>query len=229
MEPAWLKETLFAGQTANGFKLGTVLGLGWFWTKVGGCRIVYRGGSMGAIDFNNVLTVAEPDAGEIGLPDYLAHEPGQVYFYIVRSANRCGQIEQTLRAAVRVSIEASGGLEAARPNDIFEPAARQIRDGKIEIVWHYCPIEQESCPKELRVYCDEGTGEVDYQNPVTKLEYKGRRFYRYQSDQLEQGRYVFAMRAADAAGNERESMRQVSVEVSGGGVEAIGIAGVERL
>jgi len=229
MEPVWLKEVLFAGQTANGFKLGTVLGLGWFWARVRGCRIVYRGGGMETVDFDNILAVAGPDVSEISLPSYLSHEPGEVYFYVVRCANRCGRIERTLRAAVKAAIDASGGLEAARPNDIFEAAARQISGGKVELVWYYCPIEQGSCPKELRVYFDGGTGEVDYQNPVATVAYKGRRFYRYQSDQLEQGRCLFSIRAADAAGNERESMGQVAIEVAGENAEAIEIVGVEGL
>lgn len=226
---AWLKETLFAGQTANGFKLGIAPSLGWFWLRINGCRIVYRGGSMESVDFEEVLAVAGSDAGEIGLPNYLSHEPGQVWFYVVRCANRCGRIEQTLRAAVKVAINASGGLQAARPNDVFEPAARQISDGKVELVWHYCPIEQRSCSAQMRVYFDGGTGEVDYQNSVATVAYKGRRFYRYQSGQLEQGRYLFAIRAVDAMGSERESLGQVAVEVSGENAEAIEIIGVERL
>lgn len=229
MELAWLKEALLAGQTANGFKLGIAVSLGWFWVRVGGCRIVYRGESMGTVDFEDILAVAGPDAGEIDLPSYLSHEPGQVWFYVVRCANQCGWIEQTLRAAVKAAIDASGGLEAAGPNDIFELAARQISGGRVELVWYYCPIEQGKCPVEMRVYFDGGTGEVDYQNPVATVAYKGRRFDRYQSDRLEQGRYLFAIRAADAAGSERESMGQVAIEVAGENAEAIEIIGVERL
>jgi hypothetical protein len=228
MEPTWLKEALFAGQTANGFKLGTALELGWFWSRINGCRIVYRGGSMGTVDFDDILAVAGPDAGEIDLPSYLSHGPGQSYFYVVRCANRCGRIEQTLRAAAKVSIDNEGKLCSGRPNDVFGLGGH-AHDGKVELVWYYCPIEQGSCPAELRVYFDGGTGEVDYQNPVAKLAYKGRRFYRYQSDQLEQGRYLFAIRAADAMGSERESMGQVAVEVAGENAEAIEIVGVEGL
>ena len=184
---------------------------------------------MGTVDFEDILAVAGPDADEIGLPSYLSAEPGQVWFYVVRCANRCGRIEQTLRAAVKAAIDASGGLKAARPNDIFEAAARQVSGGRVELVWYYCPIEQGNYPVEMRVYSDGGTGEVDYQNPVATAAYKGRRFYRYQSEQLEQGRYLFAIRAVDSAGNERESMGQVAVEVAGEDAEAIEIIGVERL
>jgi len=229
MEPVWLKETLFAGQTANGFKLGTLLGLGWFWARVGGCRIVYRGVSMEKITFDDILAVAAPNASEIALPSYLAHEPGQVYFYVVRCANRCGRIERTLSAAVKAPIKDDGELGEGRPNGVFGLAAVQQLGGKVGLVWHYCPIEQGSRPAELRVYFDEGTGEVDYQNPAAATPYKGRRFYRYQSEHLEQGRYLFAIRAADAGGGERESMRQVAVEVSGKSAEAIEIVGVSSV
>jgi hypothetical protein len=228
MKPAWLKETLFAGQTANGFKLGTAVSLGWFWARINGCRIVCRGESMGTVDFEEVLAVAGPDAGEIGLPSYLSHEPGQVYFYVVRCANQCGRIERTLQAAVKVSIDNEGELSSSRPNDVFGLGGH-AHDGRVELVWHYCPIEQGNCPAEMRVYFDGGTGEVDYQNPVATVTYKGRRFYRYQSEQLERGRYLFAIRAADAAGNEHETMGQVAIEVAGENAEAIEIIGVERL
>ncbi len=44
MEKGWLREALFGGATCNGFKLGTVLSLGWFWSRVGGCSVLSRGG-----------------------------------------------------------------------------------------------------------------------------------------------------------------------------------------
>ena len=92
MDRELLKEALFAGQTANGFKLGTVLGLGWFWLRVNGCRIVYRGKSMETISFDDVLIAASAADDEITLPEYLSHEAGEVYFYVVRFANGCGEI-----------------------------------------------------------------------------------------------------------------------------------------
>jgi hypothetical protein len=228
-----MREALFAGQTANGFKLGTVTTLGWFWMRAGGCRVAYRGGSMEGVDFEDVLAVAEPDANEISLPSYLSHEAGEVYFYVVRCANGCGDIERTLRAAVKVAIDNDGKLGKGRPNGVFglraEQASRlrsgQGQDGKVEIVWTSSPIEQESPPVEFRVYCDEGTGEIDYQNPVATLNYRGRRFYRYEVERAD-GRYRFAVRAADGEGNGNGSTKMVEIETSGRSVEAIGIVGV---
>ena len=54
VERDWLREALFNGMTANAFKLGTTLSLGWFWVRVAGCSVLYRGSSMGEIDFVNI-------------------------------------------------------------------------------------------------------------------------------------------------------------------------------
>ena len=221
-----MREALFAGQTANGFKLGTVTTLGWFWMRVGGCLTAYRGGSMEGVDFENVLAVVKPDADEISLPSYLSHEAGEVYFYVVRCVNRCGDIERTLRAAVKVAIDNDGKLGKARPNEIVGLRAEQGQDGKVEIVWTYNPMEQGSGPAEMRIYGDAGTGEIDYPNPVAMVTYKGRRFYRHKIDKPADGRYRFAVRAADGEGNEHGSTKIVEIETSGRSVEAIGIVGV---
>jgi hypothetical protein len=229
MEPTWLKEVLFAGQTANGFKLGTTLALGWFWARVKGCRIMYRGGSMEGIDFEDVLAVAGANANEIELPGYLTHEPGEVYFYVVRCANRCGQIERTLRAATKAVIDNAGKLGKARPNGVVGLRAAQGQDGKVELVWTYNSMEQESGPVQMRVYSDGGTGGVDYQNPAATVKYKGRRFYRHEIESPEDGQYRFAVRAADEKDNENESMQTVAVEIQNKTIEAIEIVNIESI
>jgi hypothetical protein len=226
MEPTWLREALFSGQTANGFKFGTAMSLGWFWERVKGCRLVYRGESIETVDFEEVLAVAEPDAIEVELPGFLLYEPGRAYFYVVRCANECGLIERTLKAAVKAAIDDKGELRDARPNGVFGLAARQRQDGQIELVWHYSPIEQESDSKEMRIYSDGGSGEVNYQEPVAVVQYKGRRFYRYVIESPGNGWYRFAVRSIDAVGNEHGSTQTVELEVREKSVEAIEIIGV---
>ena len=71
METMWLKEVLFAGQTSNAFKLGTVLTLGWFWPRIAGCSVLYRGSSMETIEFENILAVTEADACQVLPPSYV--------------------------------------------------------------------------------------------------------------------------------------------------------------
>lgn len=225
MEMVWMREALFAGQTANGFKLGTTVTLGWFWMRLNGCRIAYRGQSMESVDFEDLLAVAGADTDEIAMPDYLSHEAGETYFYVVRCANRCGDIEQTLRAAVKVAIDDDGKLGKSRPNEVTGLQAEQGQDGEIEIAWTYNPMEQESGPAEMRIYGDGGTGEIDYQNPVAVVKYKGRGFYGHRIEKPADGRYRFAVRAADANGSECESRRIAEVEIRRANLEAIQIIG----
>ena len=73
MDRGWLREALFAGMSANAFKLGTVLTCGWFWPRIDGCSVLYRGDRMDIIDFSNVLAVAEVDASQISPPNYVQH------------------------------------------------------------------------------------------------------------------------------------------------------------
>jgi hypothetical protein len=87
METKWLKEALFTGMTANAFKLSTTLNLGWFWPRVAGCSLLYRGGSMETIDFDNILAVGALYTGQIQTPEYLAHTNNTTHFYVIRRAN----------------------------------------------------------------------------------------------------------------------------------------------
>jgi hypothetical protein len=134
MEAVWLREALFAGMTANAFKLGTVLTLGWFWPRVTGCCLLYRGKSMEAIEFGRILAVAEAYALEISVPPWVAHDSESTYFYVVRVANGCGEAEQTLAAAVKVLIGADGDLAEPPPNRILEAKSRQVDGNRIQLV-----------------------------------------------------------------------------------------------
>jgi len=229
METMWLKEALFAGQTSNAFKLGTVLTLGWFWPRLSGCTVLYRGSSMERIDFDNLLAVAEVDAEQISPPSYVQHNSGSTYFYVVRRVNSCGYQEHTLSAAVKVTIDASGELAEAVPNSIFEVTARQVGGNKVQLVWYYCPIEQDSAPVCFKVYYDGGTGQIDYENAVATISYAGRRLYSYRSDALDAGRYLFCIRAEDAAGVENPSLAQIQIELDTTSPDAIEILSVEAL
>ncbi len=229
METKWLKEALFAGMTANAFKLGTVLTLGWFWPRVAGCSVLYRGGSMERIDFANILTVADADAAEISPPSYVQYNNSTTYFYVVRRANNCGDQEHTLAAAVKVSIDANGNLAEPQPNDVFEIRARQVNDNKIELIWCYCPIEQESAPAYFKVYYDAGTGQIDYENPIATIRYAGQRFYSYQSGSLEANKYQFCIRAEDATGTENGSLAQIKIQLDTTSPDAIDILGAETV
>jgi hypothetical protein len=229
MEARFLKEALFCGVTGNAFKVGTALSLGWFWSRIVGCSLLYRGSSMEQIDFVNILAAAELYADTISPPTYLPHDSNSAYFYVVRRVNGCGYEEKTLSAAVKVSINGDGELAIQQPNKIFTCRAGLVEGNKIKLIWYYCPIEQQSKPVRFKVYFDAGTGQIDYDNPIATISYGGRRFYSYLSDILQAGRYLFAIRAEDAEGVEDSSLAQLKVQLQVASPDAIGILSIKAI
>jgi hypothetical protein len=213
MEARFLKEALFCGATGNAFKVGTALSLGWFWSRIAGCSLLYRGPGMEQIDFVNILTAAELYADTISPPTYLPHDSNSVYFYVVRRVNGCGYEEQTLSAAVKVSINGDGKLAKPQPNKIFTWRAELVEGNRIKLIWYYCPIEQQSKPARFKVYSDAGTRQIDYDNPIATINYEGRKFYSYLSDILQADRYLFAIRTEDAESVEDSSLAQLKVQL----------------
>ena len=214
METKFLKDALFNGMTSNAFKLGTVLALGWFWPRVNGCAVLYRGLSVEVVDFDNILAAGEIGASQISPPSYIGHQASTTYFYVVHRVNNCGSEEQSLSAAVRVVIDEDGDLAPAEPNDIFLVKVRQVEGSKVKLVWFYSPLEQGSKPSCFKIYYDGRTGQVDYQNAVAVITYVGRKFYSYQTNMLQAGRYLFVVRAEDAEGVDDGSFAEVGVGIT---------------
>jgi hypothetical protein len=229
METKWLKEALFAGMTANAFKLGTTLTLGWFWVRVAGCSLLYHGSSMEQIDFENILSVADADAATVSVPNYVQHNNDTSYFYVVRRSNGFGVEEYTLNAAVRVSIDVNGELAKPQSNKVCEIKGQQVDGNRIQIIWYYCPIEQQSAPAYFKVYYDAGTGQIDYENSIATICYTGHRFYNYQSDTLGAGEYLFAIRAVDIAGTENCSLARIKVQFNAMSPDAVDILSAEAI
>ena len=184
---------------------------------------------MEQIDFEAVLAVAETDACEISPPDYLPHDNSSTYFYVVRRYNHCGYQELTLAAAAKVSLDAEGELDKPQPNKIFAARIEQVDTGRIRLIWFYCPLEQESQPVRFNIYYDSRTGQIDYENALAEISYKGQKFYSYESDPLEPGRYLFAIKAEDAAGIEHNSSAHLSIEIDGTGPDAVTILQAETV
>jgi len=222
----WLKDALAAGMTANAFKLGTTLSLGWFWMRPGGCTALYRGPGMDQMDFGSILAVTESDAGSISPANYVSHNSNSTCFYVVRRFNQCGEQERTVAAAVKFSIDGSGDPAAAEPNKIFISRAETVNSDKIRLRWFYNTLEQKSGPRCFEIYYDDRSGQIDYENPIATVEYVGRRFYSYESDPLEAGRYLFAIRAGDVEGVENSSRAVHQIDVQAANPDAIEILSV---
>jgi hypothetical protein len=229
IELNWLKGALFNGMTGNALKLGTTLSLGWFWARIAGCSALYRGATMEQIDFATILTVTEQNASNISPPNYLPHLSSSTYFYVVRRYNHCGYQEHTLAAAAKVSLDVDGELQEPLPNKIFAAMAEQVDTDKVRLTWFYCPLEQESRPLCFNVYYDKRTGQVNYENALTVISYQGQKFYRYKSDPLESGRYLFAVRAENADNIENSSSARLAIELDDKGPDTINILQVETV
>jgi hypothetical protein len=212
-EKRWLRDALYNGMTANTFKLGTVLTSGWFWTRVNGCTALYRGSSMEQIDFDNILVVSELNAEQITPPSFVSHEAGSTCFYIVRRFNNCGLQERTLSAAVKVTIKSDGDLKEPQPNKIFAVRAEQIDGNRLRLIWFYNPLEQKSPPESFKIYFDNKSGQIDYENPLATIEYQGRKFYSFESSELSAGQYMFTVRAENAEGVRDESRGQLRIQL----------------
>jgi hypothetical protein len=205
------------------------LSLGWFWTRTSGCSVLYRGPGIEQIDFDTVLIVGRIDTSEITPPNYLSHESSSTYFYTVRRYNHCGYREHTLAASAKVSLNAEGQLDKPLPNKIFAARAKQVDSDKVLLSWFYCPLEQDSQPGCFNIYYDNRTGQVDYENPLAAISYKGQKFYCYESDSIEAGKYLFAIRAEDTDGNDNRSSACLSIELDNIYPDAIDILQAETV
>jgi hypothetical protein len=229
METQFLRDALFTGMTPNAFKLGTVLTRGWFWQRVAGCSVLYRGKRMEAIDFGNVLTVAGLDSEEISPSGYLQHGADSTCFYVVRRVNYCGYLEHTLLAAVKVQIGTEGDLAQPRPNGILDVKADRVDGGRVQLVWFYCPLDQESPPVLLKIHFDNGTGQIDYENAIASINYIGQRYYCFETEPLNPGDYLFCVRAEEAAAAKGSSSERMKLQLGATGPGAMDILSVEAI
>jgi hypothetical protein len=222
-------DSLYEGESPNGVKLGMVLTGGEFWPRPDGCQNLYRGTSMEAIDFESILAVAGQTETQIAGPVWLEHLPARTYFYLLRRANGCGREEHTLGAAEKIVIDSFGDLAKPKCNSVFSVRARQIDADKIELVWFYRPIEQKAAPACFRIYSDNGSRQIDYENPVAQIDYIGRMFYTWRSEMLPAGKYLFCIRALSTSGGEDGFLGQIKMHLETTAPNAIGILEAEAV
>ena len=229
MERLWYREALFNGFGGNGFKLGTVLTGGWFWVRVAGCSVLYRGGALADIDFNNILAVYELGAEEIAVAGYIDYGGGDRYVYNVRRADGSGRCDWSLKASVIVELDSFSRLVEGRCNSVFEIYARQVHGCRVELMWSYFSWQQGAGPIGFRVYGDNGTGQMDHEQPIGEISYDGMRFYNYCTDGLDGGRYQFEVRSVNGDMMENDGFARAEVQVRTEKPACLEIIGVEQL
>lgn len=229
MEYLWYREALFNGFGGNGFKLGTVLTGGWFWVRVEGCCVLYRGEALVDIDFNDVLAVYELGAEEIRVPRYIDYCGGDRYVYNVRRADGCGRCDWSFKASVVVELDSFGHLVQDRCNSVFEICAKQVDSYRVELIWSYFSWQQTDEPISFKVYSNNGTGLMDYEQPIGEVSYDGRRFYNYCTDELNGGRYQFEVGAVGSDMVENNGFARAEIQVRTEKPARLEIIGVEQL
>ncbi len=213
MERAWLREALFGGMSAAALRLGTALTRGWFWARVSGCAALYRGNGIEGVDWTGILAAANSGSERIEPPQYIEHQSDAAYFYIVRCANTCGELEDTRAAVVRVSTDRDGELTEPCPNPVCGLSAAQVSGQRVKLVWLYEPLGQGSAPVYFNVYSNGGAGDIDFEAPVVQTAYAGRRFYSFVCDAYGAAELAFAVKAEDANGNQGGAAR-IRVQIS---------------
>jgi len=206
-------DSLFEGDSANGVKLCMGLTSGDFWARSSGCQNIYRGQTPHAIDFENIITVNDPSERSIVVPTVIEHQAQTKYYYVLRRANICGNEEKSFNAAVKVVFDGEGEVIEPGCNKVFSITAEQIAGGKLRLLWHYNPIGQEQACSAFKIYFDSDTGQVDYNDAIATIQYTGSRYYNYQTNALDPGRYLFAIRTVNANGNENSSTVLIAIEI----------------
>jgi len=220
MEAKFLTDSLFGGMTSQAFKLGTVLSLGWFWERVGGCHIVYCG-QDGEIDYETVQAAMNLDATDVTVPNQ-ALPAGTIWHYVRRRLSDCG-LESPDSPVTIVAIDDAGDMYAATPNAPEGLVAEDAAGGKVRLRWRYNTIREEIAPMGFRIYIGDDDG-FDFESPDDTVAYDrgGNGQFEWTSDALSDGqRYRFCVRSYASGAGESRNTGYVSVVADSGGPTAV--------
>jgi len=229
IETSWQREVILNGVTDAAIKLATCLTQGWFWTRRSGCAAIYRGINVPDAASGPIVCVTEADARQVTLPTYLPHEPDSTSFYLLRRFHSCGHQDRTTDAVVCIRVGSDGQVVVPAPNAPLNLRAEPAAGNRVELTWLHYPLDQEVALQLFRVYGDGGIGDIDFVHPMASLPYDGHRFYRWQSQPLGAGRYLFAVRSESAAGTASPPQAVTSCEVRACSPDEPGILSVEAI
>jgi hypothetical protein len=202
-------DSLYGGDSAKGLKLCMGLTEGDFWTRSGGVQLLYSG--QDDIDFDRIIAVTDSDGNVF---EVSSGQPSSCSLYVVRRVNCGGVEERTLCAAIKVEFDSQGNLIEHSCNKVFTVTAEQIGGDKILLKWFYQPIHQLKKVNKFKIYYDNGTGVIDYQNPLGSANYIGRKFYQFVSNELTGDSYRFCIRATAADNSDDDFTGQIIIQLN---------------
>jgi len=168
METKFLKDSLFGGMTANAFKLGTVLSLGWFWMRTAGCHAVYHG-QDGNLDYDNIQAIMELDDSQVSIANQDL-PADTLWHYVRRQVSDCG-LESPDSAACVVVVDSTGAMVGKTPNSPLNLTIERLSNGRFKLRWRYTKLNEEVTPTGFRIYMDSGSG-FDFASPVDTVSYR---------------------------------------------------------
>lgn len=202
--------SLFGGDSASGLKLCMGLTEGDFWARPAGLQVLYRGQSDSNIDFERIIAASDLDNDTF---EILAGQPLSRSIYVVRRINCCGIEEKTLSAATKVEFDGQGNLVERSCNKVFMVTAEQIEGSKVLLKWFYQPIHQIKKINGFKIYGDNGTGQINYQNQIGSINYLGRKFYQFVTNALSNDSYKFCIRTVAGDASDDGFAGQVTIQL----------------
>jgi hypothetical protein len=147
------------------------------------------------VDLGRILQVINVTSEAFSLLACSSSPTDSAQCYLVRRFNSCGEQERTTAAAAIVRVAPDGQLMPSAPNAISCLKGEQTAGNRIRLTWFYYPLDQGTPPEQFNVYWDRGITQIDLENPVAVIPYRGRKFYHHDSDVLSNGQYVFIIKA----------------------------------
>ncbi len=198
-------DSINGGDSDKGVKLCLGLTEGDFWSRVRGANIVYKAQSLADMnfdDFEQVRNITEKI-------ELAGGQPSDRWLAVVRAVSGYGQEEQTINNAVNVEFDSQGNI-LQQCNRLMNIAAVQT-DGKVQLRWFYRAVNQTKKPARFLIYSDNGTGVIDFDNPTGSVEYTGRKFYSFTTEQLPGDEYIFCIKTAGADGSIDDIHGQIKI------------------
>ena len=203
----WLAilDPLACGQFGDTRANGMALTCGQFWLRTAGGYNLYRWtGDRHPVDVSGGIVGAAPaGASSIANFDYVTHAVSTRYWYLIRAVGAGGVEESNTKRIVEATFDAEGDYIEPAPNSPFALSVEPAAGGYLTLRWLYDAAGQAAAPSQFNVYHNNGSGEVDYDTPVTNVSYTGSSRYTatvgpYADDALVR----LAVRAAASGGAE---------------------------
>lgn len=196
-------DPIHRGYTVAGMANGVTATNGWSFPRMSGGYNLYRGQGVGApIDPANPVGAAGASAASISNFSWRPHRTEDTYGYVVAAIGG-GGVESAPSHPTRIAeFDVTGGLIGLRPNSPTGLTVTPLAAGRFELGWIYISEGQEAAPSLFRVYTDNASGPVDYQNAIGSVSYvRGKIHYTFTTAPYDQdARYTFAVRAESSEG-----------------------------